>query len=209
MTAEPIGTPPPGEPVDVTLPYGEPINRLWGIPLLGFLVRAIILLPSLIGLWVLSIVLGLTVLVSWIPVLVNGRQAGWVTSIVGGYLRWLVRLGAYFLLVTNVYPPFSLSAGTSTSVRIDSGQQINRLWGIPFVGIWVRLILCIPHFIVLFFLAIPVVILTYFCWLPVLLLGRQAGPYIGLLGGYWRWYTRVAAYLWLLTDRYPPFRLGS
>lgn len=209
MTVSDVGPAASGEPVDITYTYGEPINRLWGIPLLGFLVRAIILIPHLIVLWLFAIAAGLTLLVSWIPVLLTGRQAGWVTAIVGGYLRWSIRVGTYLVLLTAGYPPFSASAPYSVMVRIDADQHINRLWGIPFVGVWVRALLCIPHFIALFFVGIPAVILIYLSWLPVLVLGRQAGPVIDLLGGYWRWSTRVSAYLFLLTDRYPPFRLGS
>jgi hypothetical protein len=32
---------------------------------------------------------------------------------------------------------------------------------------------------------------------------------IDLVGGNRRWATRVSAYVLLLSDRYPPFRLGS
>ena len=198
-----------GEPVDITFSYGQPINRLWGIPLVGFLVRAIVLIPHFIVLWLFGIVAGLTLLVSWIPVLLTGRQAGWVTSILGGYLAWSVRVGAYLLLVTSSYPPFSASSHYGVLVRIDRDPAINRLWGIPLLGIAVRWLLCIPHYIALFFVAIPVVILVYFTWLPVLVMGRQAGPVIDLIGGYTRWSTRVSAYVLLLSDRYPPFRLSS
>ena len=132
-----------------------------------------------------------------------------MTTIVGRYLAWTIRVGSYLLLITAVYPPFSLNGPYSVMVRIDPNQPINRLWGIPLLGIAGRWLLCIPHFIALFFVGIVAVILVYFSWLPVLVMGRQAGPVIDLLGGYWRWSTRVSAYVLLLTDRYPPFRLAS
>lgn len=209
MAATTVEPGPAGEPVDIRFTHDEPINRLWGIPLVGFVVRAVILIPHFIVLWLFGIATGLTLLVSWIPVLLTGRQAGWVTSIVGGYLAWTVRVGSYLLLVAAGYPPFSASAPYSVMVRIAPNPPINRLWGIPLLGIAVRALLCIPHYIALFFVGIPAVILVYFSWLPVLVMGRQAGPLIDLLGGYWRWSTRVSAYVLLLTDRYPPFRLGS
>lgn len=209
MTVTSMGPAPSGEPVDISYTYAEPINRPWGIPLLGFLVRALILIPHFIVLWAFGIVTGLTMLVSWIPVLLTGRQAGWVTTIVGGYLAWTIRVGSYLLLLTAVYPPFSLSGPYRVMVRIDRNPPINRLWGIPLLGIAVRWLLCIPHFIALFFVGIVAAILAYFSWLPVLVMGRQASPVIDLLGGYWRWSTRVSAYVVLLTDRYPPFRLSS
>ena len=197
------------EPVDATYTYGQSINRLWGIPFIGFFIRSIVLIPHFIALWLLAIATGVVLLFSWIPVLVTGHQAGLVTTIVGGYLRWLVRVGAYLLLISATYPPFSLGADSSVNVRIDPYPRMNRLWGIPAVGMLVRVILCIPHYIALFFVGIVAVILFYFTWLPVLLLGRQAGPVIDIVGGYWRWATRVGAYVLLLSNRYPPFRLSS
>jgi hypothetical protein len=209
MTVSTVGGAPSGEPVDITYTYGEPINRLWGIPFLGFVVRALVLIPHFIVLWFYGILVGLTVLVSWVPVLLYGRQAELVTTIIGGYLRWTIRVGSYLLLIAAPYPPFSTTAHSSVNVRIDGNQPINRLWGIPFLGIWVRIILCIPHYIALFFVGIVVAILSYVSWLPVLAMGRQASPVIDIIGGYWRWSTRVGAYVLLLTDRYPPFRLAS
>ena len=197
------------EPVDATFTYGQSINRLWGIPFIGFAIRSIVLIPHFIALWLLAIASAIVLLFSWIPVLVTGRQAGLVTTILGGYVRWLIRVVAYLFLISATYPPFSLSGESSVNVRIDAHPEIHRLWGIPLIGIAVRSLLCIPHYIALFFVGIVVVILYYFTWLPVLLLGRQAGPVIDLVGGYWRWATRVSAYVLLLANRYPPFRLNS
>jgi len=201
------GTGTTGEPVDISFTYGEPINRLWGIPIVGFVVRAILLIPHFIVLWLFGIAAGFTLLVSWIPVLVTGRQASWVMSVLGGYLAWTARVGAYLLLVSAGYPPFSATGPYSVMAQFEPNPQINRLWGIPLLGIAVRVLLCIPHYIALFILGIVAVVLFYFTWLPVLVMGRQATPVIDLLGGYWRWGLRVSAYVLLLTDRYPPFSL--
>lgn len=180
-----------------------------GIPFIGFAIRSIVLIPHFIALWLLAIASGIVLLFSWIPVLVTGRQAGIVTTILGGYVRWLIRVVAYLFLISATYPPFSIGGESSVNVRIDPYPTMSRLWGIPLVGILVRSILCIPHYIALFFVGIVAVILFWFTWLPVLLQGRQAGPVIDLVDGYWRWATRVSAYVLLLSDRYPPFRLAS
>ena len=47
-------------------------------------------------------------LITWIPVLVNGRTADWVVRWVGGFYRWFNRVYAYALLLTAKYPPFRL-----------------------------------------------------------------------------------------------------
>jgi len=52
-------------------------------------------------------------------------------------------------------------------------------------------------------------VLLAFSWVPVLFLGRQADAVYTVVGGATRWWLRVAAYLFKMVDRYPPFSLGE
>ena len=71
--------------------------------------RAILLIPHFFVLWVLGVIAGFLVLVSWIPVLVSGRQAEAIVDYFAAVYRWSVRVGAYAMLLTGTYPPFRLS----------------------------------------------------------------------------------------------------
>ena len=214
---QPMWQPPPAYPlapdaypVNVSYDREAAINRLWGIPIIGQLVRWIVLLPHFLVLFLVAIVAALMLLVSWIPVLLLGRFPGWGYRWIGGLMGWSTRVQAYYYLLTPTYPPFSLAGEEHpVSVRFDEGVRINRLWGIPILGILVRGILLIPHFFVLMFLSILVSILIILMWVPVLFLGRQADLMYTLVGGFYRWGFRVAAYLFLMVDRYPPFSLGE
>jgi hypothetical protein len=201
---------PDAYPVNVSYDRAARINRLWGIPILGHLVRGVLLIPHFILLMLVGIVAAILTLFTWIPVLLLGRFPGWGYRWIGGLLGWTIRVQAYLGLLTPAYPPFSLSGEDHpVSVRFDEGVRINRLWGIPILGILVRWILLIPHYIVLALLAILVPFLWLVAWIPVLLLGRQADVIYTIVGGWTRWYFRVTAYLWLMADRYPPFSLGE
>ncbi len=194
-------------PVRVSVAPDEGQNRLWGIPILGIIVRSIMVIPQAIILLVVGFVVWVLTLVSWIPVLLNGRMAGWYYEIAGGYLRLSSRMSLYVALVTGRYPPFGLTGDHSVNVEFDPSEEQNRLWGIPIVGLVVRWILLIPHFIVLWFFAIGVAFITLFSWVPILLNGRQADSVVRILGGFYRWTLRVGAYALLLTGRYPPFSM--
>ena len=201
---------PDAYPVNVSYDREASINRAWGIPVIGQLIRWILLIPHFIVLMLIGIVAAIQILVAWIPVLILGRFPGWGYRWIGGLLSYNLRVTAYLLLMTPTYPPFSLSGDDHpVSVRFDEGVRINRLWGIPIIGQVVRAILLIPHFIVLWLLAILAVILMWFVWAPVLFLGRQADLIYTLVGGLYRWQLRVSAYLLLMVDRYPPFTLGE
>lgn len=70
-----------------------------------------------------------------------------------------------------------------------------------------RLLLLIPHFIVLFFLHIAAVLTVIVGWFAALVLGRLPEPVFRFLAGYLGYRMRVAASEMLLVDRYPPFAL--
>ncbi len=70
-----------------------------------------------------------------------------------------------------------------------------------------RLILAIPQFIVLFFLGIAVFFVLIIGWFGALFTGRLPEFAHSFLSGVIRWEIRVNAYLFLLTDIYPPFSL--
>jgi hypothetical protein len=208
MTAAVAGMPGPRlYPIRVEFDEQEPINRVWGIPIFGHVVRAILLIPHFIVLVVISWLVALSLLVSWIPILINGRPAGWMTSLYGGTYRWTARAGAYWLMLTDKYPPFGFDAPHPVRVEIEPDQSVANLWGIPFVGLWVRSIFLIPHWIVLWFIGVAACFVLLISWIPVLLNGRMASWGYTFLGGLIRWTTRVALYQLMVTDRYPPFAL--
>ncbi len=198
-----------GYPVDVRFTPEARIGRFWGIPWLGIWLRAILLIPHFIALVVMGIAAVLVSLVTWVPVLITGRYPSWGYGVVGGYLRWGVRVLSWLYLMSGTYPAFTGGEAEAQHVRVrfDEDQRIGRFWGIPILGIAIRAVILIPHYIVLMVLAILAAILIWFVWLPVLILGRQAELVYVVVGGYIRWYTRVVAYLLLLSGRYPPFRL--
>ncbi|HEV8489672.1 MAG TPA: DUF4389 domain-containing protein [Candidatus Limnocylindrales bacterium] len=208
MTGTILGAPRPSSyPVRVEFDEQEPISRLWGIPILGHAIRWLILLPHWIVVAILTWLVGLSILVSWIPILLNGRPAAWMYDLIGGEYRWSTRVSAYALMLTDTYPPFSFDAPHPVRVEIDRDQRVNQLMGIPFIGLCARALILIPHFIALWFLGIGSVLVLLVSWIPVLLNGRMADWGYRILGGTLRWAIRVTLYFLMLNDVYPPFRL--
>jgi hypothetical protein len=201
---------PDAYPVNVSYDRAALINRLWGVLWIGQFVRWILLIPHYIVMFLIAIVVAIQLLVTWIPVLILGRFPSWGYRWVGGLMAYYERVTAYAMLMTSTYPPFALETDDyPIMVRYDEGVRINRAWGIPIIGYIVRFIVLIPHFIVLWLLSILVWFLAWVVWIPVLLLGRQADLIYTILGGYYRWSLRVAAYMFLMVDKYPPFSLGE
>ena len=73
----------------------------------------------------------------------------------------------------------------------------------------VRIILAIPHLVVLYILSIASEVVALICWFAALFTGRLPAGLADFQVGYLRWLTRFSAYVFLLTDAYPPFEFAE
>jgi len=71
----------------------------------------------------------------------------------------------------------------------------------------VKWLLAIPHYIVLAFVAIGAFFVSIYAFFAVLFTGRYPRGAFDYMVGMLRWLYRVAAYVHLMTDAYPPFTL--
>ena len=108
-------------------------------------------------------------------------------------------------------PTRSLPAGViplsepQTAVRFDIHPT-----GTPSVGqALLRIILAIPHLIVLALLGIVAGLLILIAAIMILVQESYPSSIYGFLRGYLRWHARVLAYLASLVDEYPPFALDT
>src|SRR5579871_4725137 len=85
---------------------------------LTVLFRWLMIIPHGIVLEFLTIGALFTVFVGWWAALFTGRLPQWVHSYMSGFVRWYARVVAYELLLTDVYPPFSLADRPGYPVRI-------------------------------------------------------------------------------------------
>jgi hypothetical protein len=118
--------------------------------------------------------------------------------------RFTNRVIVYLALMDDRYP----STDQPQAVHLDyaypdAARDLNR-W-LPLV----KWLLVIPHFIVLIILWIATIFVVIVAWLAILFTGRYPKGMFGFVEGVLRWGQRVIAYAFLLvTDSYPPFRLG-
>jgi hypothetical protein len=118
-------------------------------------------------------------------------------------LRFTNRGGVYLALMDDRYPSTDQQQSVRLEVAYPDAQRLNR-W-LPLV----KWLLAIPHYIVLFFLWIGALIAVVVAWFAILFTGRYPRGLFDFVAGVFRWHNRVVGYaLILVTDEYPPFRLG-
>jgi hypothetical protein len=120
-------------------------------------------------------------------------------------LRFENRVFVYLGLMDDRYPSTDeRQAVTLDFPYPDARQELNR-W-LPLV----KWFLAIPHYIVLIFLGLAAVVSVIIAWFAILFTGRYPRGLFDFVLGVMRWGNRVTAYAFVLvTDRYPPFRLGA
>lgn len=65
----------------------------------------------------------------------------------------------------------------------------------------------IPHYFILYFLSLVVGIVMFIAFWAILFTGKYPRGMFDFVVGVNRWSLRVSAYLGMMTDQYPPFRL--
>jgi hypothetical protein len=195
-------------PVSLKGELTEPPARGW------WLIKWLLAIPHficLIGLW---IAFAVVCIISFFAILFTGKHPKGLFDFKVGVLRWSWRVGfySYEALGTDKYPPFSLQPDPDypADLEIPYPEKLSR--GLVLVKWW---LLAIPQYIVTAFFAGGwgrgnvglVTILAIFGAVALLFTGKYPKDIFKFVVGMNRWGYRVAAYVSLMTDEYPPFRL--
>jgi hypothetical protein len=200
---------PTSYPVSVSGELAEPLSRwLW-------LVKWLLVIPHVVVLMFLWAAFFVICFIAFFAILFTGRYPRGLFDFNVGVLRWMWRVGfySYQALGADRYPPFSLQAGDyPAELEVEYPQQLSR--GLVLIKWW---LLAIPHYIVVgifqggygYRYGGLVLILAIFGAVALLFTGKYPRDIFDLVIGINRWSYRVWAYAALMTDKYPPFRLGD
>lgn len=190
-------------PVTIRGDLSEPVNR-W-----LFLIKWLLLIPHLVVLAFLSIGVVVAWVIALFAILFTGRYPRSLFNFNVGVLRWGWRVGfyGYNALGTDQYPPFSLAKRDDYPADLDVEYPEKLSQGLVLVKWW---LLAIPQYIVVNILSGSLLtVLVQIAAVVNLFTGTYHKDIWGFVMGINRWSLRVAGYALLVTDEYPPFRLGE
>ncbi|MFC1963327.1 DUF4389 domain-containing protein [Chloroflexota bacterium] len=185
-----------------------------------WLVKWFLAIPHYIILAFLSVGFVIAWIIALFVILFTGKYPRSLFDFNVGVLRWSWRVGfySYLALATDKYPPFTLkSSDYPADLDVVYPEKLSQ--GLVLVKWW---LLAIPHFLVVsffmgsssdsWFVVGPrygglVTLLAVISAVFVLFKRPYPKEIFEFIMGMNRWSYRVFAYVALMTDEYPPFRI--
>ncbi len=187
-------------PVTVSGDLSVPPGRGW------WLLKWLLAIPHFVVLFFLWIAFFFASIVAFFAILITAKYPKGLFDFNVGVLRWYWRASfySYGVLGTDKYPPFSLEKDASYPADLDVPYPEKLSRGLVLVKWW---LLAIPHWIIIGIWQDIIPILVFIAAVILLFTGKYNQDLFNLIMGMNRWSLRVAAYVSLMRDEYPPFRL--
>ena len=199
-------------PVDIAVDY-EDGQRSKGLAVTGILfpIKALLATPHFVILYFLGIGAMFAAWFGYWGIAINGRLSPGIARFLHNYLGWSLRITAWLASWRDEYPAFATEQPEYKAKVVITEPDLVRSKGLAVSGIIFLLkgLLLIPHFIVLYFVGIAAGIAGWIAFWIVAFTGVYPDGIYNFTVGAMRWTTRANAWLYSLTDEYPPFRLDS
>ena len=117
------------------------------------------------------------------------------------WIRLILGFYAYATLLSDKLPLENPAEAVNFKVQPSGSPSVGQAL--------LRIIMAIPHFLVLGILGFIAGIVWFLTIISVLMSGTYPDWGFNYLRGYLRWYARVLAYLASLVDEYPPFAFSD
>jgi hypothetical protein len=184
-------------PVTFEADYEERRSRLTAF------FRLLLAIPHAILLYIYALATFVLVVVAWVVIVLTGHYPKGLYDFIAGFVRYATRFLAYTVLLCDPYPPFNGSEDTAYPVRLVFAgplESYSRL------RTFFRGILAIPILILRYVMNLLLEIGAVAAWFIVLITGKLPRGLFDLMVLANSYTARSDAYLFLLTETYPPFQ---
>jgi Domain of unknown function (DUF4389) len=184
-------------PVSFEVDYVERRSRLTAF------FRLILMIPIAIWLYLYGIVTYIAIVIAWFAIVITGHYPKALYDFVAGFTRMLARATAYAALLSDPYPPFGGGPDSAYPVRM---QFAGPLESYSRLKTFFRVLLAIPIAILRYVMNILLEIGAFAAWVVIVITGKLPRGLFDVMVLANSYMARSDAYLFLLTETYPPFQ---
>ncbi len=183
-------------------------DMLYAFPLLGFILKLIMVIPIIIEFCFLSIAFMFLWTVNLFVVLFTGKYWDTAYHFFVGYLRLSTKFNLFLFGLTDKYPGFALNTDGLFTLDIEKPTHPNRWLSIPFFGPLTRLVLLIPYIIFQSVLNQGSVVAMVISWFAVVFKKKYPESLYEFVRDNLRVSNAASAYMLGLKDVYPSFDMS-
>lgn len=184
-------------PVTFEADYIERRNRLTAF------FRLILVIPVAIVLYVYAILATVAIVIAWFAIVFTAHYPRGLYDFVAGYTRFITRVTAYGALLCDPYPAFGGSDDPAYPVRLEFAGPLEHYSRMKTLF---RIILAIPIVILRYVMGLLLEIGAVGAWFVILVIGKMPRGLFDVMVLANSYTARSDAYLYLLTEAYPPFQ---
>jgi Domain of unknown function (DUF4389) len=184
-------------PVSYVADYVEPRNRLTAF------FRFILAIPIFIWVALYGIAAQIAVFIAWFAIVFTGRYPEGLYRFVAGFVEVEVQATGYTVLLSDPYPPFTPGSKPDYPVRMQFAGPLEKYSRLK---TFFRALLAIPIVIVRYVAQLLLEITAIAAWIVSVVLGRLPRGLFDPMVLANSYIARSDAYLFLLTETYPPFQ---
>jgi hypothetical protein len=166
------------------------------------LLRLLLVIPVALWLYVVGIFAYIAMVIAWFAIVITGKFPQALYDLVAGYTRMLARVTAYAALLADPYPPFGLGDDPAYPVRME----FTRLERYSRLRTFFRPLLSIPIVILRYVINLLLEIAAFAAWVVIIVTGKLPRGLFDVMVLANSYTARSDAYLFLLTETYPPFQ---
>ena len=184
-------------PVAFEVDYVEQRSRLTAF------FRLILVIPLAIWLVFFGLIAYLAIVIAWFAIVITGRFPAGLYEFVARFTRLTALTNAYAGLLCDPYPSFGGDDDPSYPVRMHFAGPLPRYSRLK---TFFRAILSIPIWILRYVVNLLFEIAAVAAWFVIVILGRLPRGLFDVMVLANSYTARSDAYLFLLTETYPPFQ---
>jgi hypothetical protein len=165
--------------------------------------RLFLAIPLFFWLYFYGIAASIAIVIAWFAIVITGRFPKGLYDFIAGWTRFITRVTGYTVLLADAYPSFGGSDDPAYPIRMQFAAPLDQYSRLK---TFFRMILAIPILILRYVMGLLLEIGALAAWVVIVVTGKLPRGLFDLMVLANSYTARSDAYIYLLTETYPPFQ---